>query len=576
MYEIMSPKEKAEFWLSQNLDQDTNDAIEELLSGDENELIESFYKDLEFGTGGLRGIMGVGSNRMNKYTIGMANQGLANYILKSFPNQETSVAIAFDSRNNSPYFAQITANVLSANGIKVYIFEELRPTPELSFAIRHYKCKAGVMVTASHNPKEYNGYKAYWDDGAQLTPPHDENVIDEVKAITGFDQIKFDPIEENIVNIGPEVDELYVKNVVDLALQPDIIAQNNDVRIVFSSIHGTGITMVPRVLNALGFKQVDIVEEQAEPDGNFPTVVYPNPEESEALTLALKLAEKVDADVLMATDPDADRVGIAIKNHKGEFMLINGNQLASLLVFYILKARTEMGALDQKRHYMVKTIVTTELIDTMCAAYGIDCFNTLTGFKYIATVIRELEGEREFIGGGEESYGFMTSETVRDKDAVATCALIAEMTAFAKSQGKGVIDLLDEMYLKHGLWYESMTSITKQGKAGAEEISQMMQDFRAKPPKSLGGTEVTTIRDYQTGTETDLRSGNKTTLDFPKSNVLQFITADGSKISARPSGTEPKIKFYFSVTEKISNLSELENSRAGLQNKVEQILSDLI
>lgn len=572
----MSPKEKAEFWLTQDIDDATRQGIEDLLSGEETELIEAFYKDLEFGTGGLRGIMGIGSNRMNKYTIGMATQGLANYILKSFPGQQSSVAIAHDSRNNSPYFAQIAANVLSANGLKVYLFEELRPTPELSFAIRYYKCQAGIVITASHNPKEYNGYKAYWDDGAQLTPPHDVKVIDEVNAISSFDQIKFEPVEENIIHVGPEIDEKYVQSIVDLALQPDVIKKNSDVKIVYSSIHGTGITMVPRTLEALGFKDVHIVEEQAEPDGNFPTVVYPNPEESEALTLGLELARKVDADVLMATDPDSDRVGIAIKDHSGEFVLMNGNQLASLLTYYILNARKSGGNLDTDRHYMVKTIVTTELIDTMCEAFDVDCFNTLTGFKYIATIIRELEGEREFIGGGEESYGYMTSETVRDKDAIATCALIAEMTADAKAQGKSVMDILDEIYLKYGVWYESMKSITKTGKAGAEEIAEMMQGFRTAPPASLGGSKVVTIKDYQSGIEKNLITSEESKLDFPKSNVLQFIIEDGSKISARPSGTEPKIKFYFSVHEDINDLSELDSTKSKLKERVEKILSDLL
>ena len=563
----MSPNEKAEFWLNQNIDEEFKSAIRGLLKGDENELTEAFYKDLEFGTGGLRGIMGVGSNRMNKYTAGMATQGLANYLLKSFPNQDISVAVAYDSRNNSPLFGEQTANIFSANGITVYLFEELRPTPELSFAIRHFGCKAGVMLTASHNPKEYNGYKAYWDDGAQLTPPHDENVIKEVEAIASFDDIRFDPDKSKIIKISEEIDSLYVSNIKDLVLDQGVINSNNDIKIVYSSIHGTGITMVPRTLKALGFNDVIIVEEQAEPDGNFPTVVYPNPEEAEALTLALKLAQSTDADILMATDPDADRVGIAIKDHNNEFMLVNGNQLASLLVNYILLARKKNGTLDSEKHYIVKTIVTTELIDAMCEAAAIDCFNTLTGFKYIATIIRELEGEREFIGGGEESYGFMTSETVRDKDAVATCALIAEMTAYAKSLGKGVIDLLDQMYLENGVWFESMKSITKKGKAGAEEISAMMQSFRSNPPASLAGARVSIIKDYLSGIETDLIDNNSHPLNFPSSNVLQFITEDGSKISARPSGTEPKIKFYFSVNEKILELNEIESAKKSIKKQ---------
>ena len=571
----MTAKEKALNWLDQDIDLDFKEGIQALIDGPENELIEAFYKDLEFGTGGLRGIMGIGSNRMNKYTLGMATQGLSNYLLKTFPNEEVKVAIAYDCRNNSNYFAEITSAVFSANGIKTYVFEELRPTPELSYAVRTLGCKSGVVLTASHNPKEYNGYKAYWDDGAQVTPPHDSNIIKEVGAITSLTDIKFNANHSLIEKIGENIDKKYLESVKKLALDPSAIQKENNLNIVFSSIHGTGITMVPPALKMLGFNNVNIIKEQAEPDGNFPTVISPNPEEAEALTMALELANSSNADLIMATDPDADRVGIAAKAENGKFELMNGNQMVSLLAYYTLTKRKELGILNTDTQYMVKTIVTTDLFDTICKDYNMPCYNTLTGFKYIATTIRELEGPHQFIGGGEESYGYMPSAITRDKDAVATCTLIAEMAADAKSNGKTLWDVLDEIYTTYGVWYDSMTPITRKGIKGADEIAGKMKQFRENPPKKLGGEDVAIIKDYLNGKELNVKSGVQETMDYPSSNVLQFFTESGSKISVRPSGTEPKIKFYFSLTQKVDGKGEIKETQDQLKSKVDQIMSDL-
>jgi phosphoglucomutase len=570
----MTALEKARFWLSQDIDQETKEHIQYLIDHDPQELEEAFYKDLEFGTGGLRGIMGVGSNRMNKYTVGMATQGLANYLNQVFVNKNICVAVAHDSRNNSRSFAESTARVFAANNIKVHLFEDLRPTPELSYAIRELGCKAGVVITASHNPKEYNGYKAYWDDGAQLTPPHDQRVIEEVNKISGFDQIKSVDNSELIEIIGRDFDQKYMEAISSLVLNRDSITRGGDVEIVYSSIHGTGITMVPQTLKQMGFHNVHLVEAQAEPNGNFPTVIYPNPEEAEALALGLDLAKEIDADLLMATDPDADRVGVAIKNSEGNFILLNGNQMASLMVYYILKTRKQQGTL-KKSQYVVKTIVTSELIDKMCATYSVPCYNTLTGFKYIATVIRELEGEMQFIGGGEESYGFMTSAIVRDKDAVAACALIGEMAAQAKASGSSLYAMLEEMYLKFGVWYEDMKSITIKGKAGQEEIKSMMKAFRANPPGYLGGSKVVKILDYQELIAYNTLNNSRTSLNYPVSNVLQFVTENGYKVSARPSGTEPKIKFYFSVSKQVKERENIINTQKSLSLLVDQIKREL-
>jgi len=568
-------KEKANKWLNSNIDQDAKDDIIRMLDNpDQSELIDSFYKDLEFGTGGLRGIIGIGSSRINKYTVGAATQGLANYLISCYPDQEISVAIAHDSRIKSDYFAETTASIFSANGIKVYFFKELRPTPELSFAIRHFGCQSGVVLTASHNPKEYNGYKAYWNDGGQMVPPHDVNVIKEVAKITDFDMIKFNRDESKIIYIGEEVDNAYLDKISQLVLSHDAIRNQKDLKIVFTPIHGTGITLVPKVLDKIGFKNVHVVAEQAEPDGNFPTVVYPNPEESEAMTLALKEAEKLDADIIMATDPDADRVGIAVKNHHGEFQLLNGNQTGSLIVYYLLRRWKENNKLDGDQ-FIVKTIVTTDLIHKIAEKYQVEYFNTLTGFKYIAEVIRQLEGQRQFIGGGEESYGYMIGDFVRDKDAIASCMVIAEMTAWAKDQGKSLMDVLIDMYVEFGFYKEKLISIVKKGMTGAQEIEQMMVQLRENPPSEIAGVKLIKTIDYNASVEKDIVEGTEKSIDYPKSNVLQFFTEDGSKISARPSGTEPKIKFYFSVNEPLKNKDDFDKVDAELDEKIERIISDL-
>ena len=568
--------EKAKKWLdSQKVDQETKNAIQSMInSEDQSELTECFYKDLEFGTGGLRGIMGYGSNRINKYTVGMATQGLANYLNKNFAGEEISVAIAHDSRNNSRFFAETTAAVFSGNGIKVFLFEDLRPTPELSFAIRHLGCKSGVVLTASHNPKEYNGYKAYWDDGAQIVPPHDKNVITEVGKIQSIDEVKFEGNNGLIQSIGKEIDEVYLDMIKSLSLSPDAIDKEKDLKIVFSGIHGTGSTLVPSVLKKFGFENVTQVAEQVEPDGNFPTVIYPNPEEAEALSLALKKAEEIDADLVMATDPDSDRVGIAVKNDKGAFQLMNGNQTGSLLLYYLLRKWQENGKLSGKE-YVVKTIVTTDLISRIADKYDVTLYNTLTGFKYIAEVIRDLEGKEQFIGGGEESYGYLIGDSVRDKDAIASCAMIAEMAAWAKSEGTNLYDLLKQIHAEFGLFQESLKSLTKTGKSGAEEINELMIKFRNEPPSSLGGSKVKTLIDYKTGEEKDLSSGNSSKINFPSSNVLQFITEDGSKISVRPSGTEPKIKFYFSVNSEVNDLELYDQTVEKLSDKTKKIMEEL-
>lgn len=566
----MEAKSKATNWLkAANMDASSKQEIEALLLNQED-LDEAFLNDLEFGTGGLRGIMGIGTNRMNKYTVGMATQGFANYLKRQFSN-EIKVAIAFDSRNNSQLFAETTANVFSANGIQVYLFEDLRPTPELSFAIRDLGCQGGVVITASHNPKEYNGYKAYWNDGGQLVPPHDKNVIEEVKKINSIDEINFESNPSLIQSIGEDIDRAYLDMVKNLSLSPDAILAHCNMNIVFSSIHGTGITMVPRALEELGFKNIHVVEEQKTPDGNFPTVVYPNPEEEEAMTLALKKAMEIDADIVMATDPDADRVGIAVKNSEGHFQLLNGNQTGALLVFYLMKKWTEKGL--KGNEYIGKTIVTTELIRDIANSFNTKCYDTLTGFKWIADMIRRKEGDEVFIGGGEESYGYMIGEEVRDKDAVASSVIIAEMAAWAKTQGLTVFELLLHIYKTYGVYYEELKSITKKGLQGAEEIKRMMENFRNAPPKTLAGSQVTTLIDYLEGVKID-SSGKKEAVNFPKSNVLQYLTEDGTKVSVRPSGTEPKIKFYFSVRSEFNDGSYMEIEEK-LKTKIHNLLKDL-
>ena len=575
-----STQQRVDKWLSGNYDATTKESIQHLIdSGNVTELTDSFYRDLEFGTGGLRGILGVGSNRMNRYTVGAATQGLSNYINAAFPGEDISVAIAHDSRRMSPEFAQLVADIFSANGIKVYLFSSLRPTPELSFAIRQLGCQSGIVVTASHNPPEYNGYKVYWNDGGQVVAPHDKAIIAEVNKITSVDDIKFEGVPEKIHLIDEEIDAPYVERVKSNAVNPDVIKRQADLNIVYTPIHGTGITLVPRVLDALGFTNVHIVEQQATPDGNFPTVKSPNPEERAAMQLALDLANNLNADLVMATDPDADRVGAGARNHHGEFELLNGNQMASLIIYYLLNAWKEAGKLTGKE-FVAKTIVTTDLIDQMCKNYGVTCYNTLTGFKYIAEVIRELEGKEKFIGGGEESYGYLIGDFVRDKDAIASCAIIAELTAYAKDQGKSLFDMLMAMYQENGFYYEALVSLTKKGKAGAEEIQQMMADFRANPPKSIAGSLVIRIDDYKALTRLDAQSGQSTAIEagrmgIESSNVLQFFTEDGTKVSARPSGTEPKIKFYVSVREPLASQEAFDETYAQLKAKVQRVVDEL-
>ena len=562
-------------WLNGNYDTKTKEEIQQLLDKEAfTELTDSFYRSLEFGTGGLRGIMGAGSNRINKYTIGTATQGLCNYLLKKYPGEKIKVAIAHDSRNNSDYFAGITADVFSANGIHVYFFKALRPTPELSFAVRELGCKSGVMLTASHNPKEYNGYKAYGEDGGQFTSPDDTMVMDEVAKISSIDEVKFDRIDANVELIGEEIDQLYLDKITELSVSPEAIARQKDLKIVYSPIHGTGITLVPQALAQFGFTNLTLVEEQSKPDGNFPTVVYPNPEEKEALTLALKKAEEIDADLVLATDPDADRVGIAVKNNDGQFVLLNGNQTGSLLINYLLSAWEEKGKLTGDE-YIVKTIVTSNLIEEIAKKKNVTFYNTLTGFKWIGQLMTNLQGKKTFIGGGEESYGYLVGELVRDKDAIVSCAFISEMTAFYKDKGSSLYNAMLDMYVEYGLYKEELVSITKKGKTGAEEIKAMMEKFRNNPPATLGGAQVVTLKDYELGTETDLLSGEKTKLELPKSDVLQFITADGSIVSARPSGTEPKIKFYCSVNAPLKDKESFKETDARLGDKVKAIMKDL-
>ncbi|MGF7072957.1 phospho-sugar mutase [Mucilaginibacter sp. 3215] len=567
--------QKANSWLQGNYDADVKQEIQKLIDDKAyTELTDSFYRDLEFGTGGLRGIMGPGSNRINKYTIGAATQGLANYLKKTYPGEKIKVAIAHDSRNNADFFSTITAEVFSANDIYVYFFKALRPTPELSFAVRHLGCKSGVMLTASHNPKEYNGYKAYGADGGQFVSPHDKAVMDEVAAISSIDDIKFNRVDANIEEIGEDIDELYLSKITELSVSPDAIARQKDLKIVYSPIHGTGITLVPQALKRFGFENVILVDEQITPDGNFPTVVYPNPEEKEALTLALKKAQDTDADLVLATDPDADRVGIAVKNTDGEFILLNGNQTGAMLINYLLSAWEEKGKLTGNE-YIVKTIVTTNLIERIAEAKNVTYYNTLTGFKYIGELMTHFEGRQTFIGGGEESYGYLIGELVRDKDAVVSSAFIAEMTAYYKDKGSSLFEALIDTYVQYGFYKEKLISLTKKGKTGAEEIKEMMEKFRTNPPATLGGSKVSTLKDYEKRIETDLATNTSKPIELPVSDVLQFITEDGSIISARPSGTEPKIKFYCSVNSKLDSKETYRETDKQLDAKIASIMQDL-
>ena len=561
-------------WLEGNYDEATKSVIREMTVNNTNELADAFYKNLEFGTGGLRGIMGLGTNRINRYTIGMATQGFANYLLNCFSNEQVRVAIAHDSRNNSRLFAEITANVMAANGIHVYLFESLRPTPELSFAIRKLNCHGGVVCTASHNPREYNGYKAYFNDGGQLVPPHDKNVIDEVEKIEKVEDVKWNGGESNIHLLGEEMDKAYIGMVKGLSVYPDVIQRQNDLKIVYTPIHGTGFIMVPQVLKEFGFTNVHVVEEQMNPDGNFPTVVYPNPEESEAMSLGLKKATVLDADILLGTDPDADRVGIGVKDNRGNWVLLNGNQTAVLAFNYMIEARKTKG-LAKENDMVVKTIVTTDMIDLIASKNNINCYNVLTGFKWIAELIKEKEANENYIIGGEESYGLMIGDQLRDKDAVSAVALLCEMAAYEKDAGKSLFTKLLELYVKYGLFREHLISITKKGRDGQEQIAAMMDKYRNDPPQTLAGVKVVGLYDYDKQEAKDLTNGQVCSIELPQSNVLQFILEDGSKVSARPSGTEPKIKFYFSVQGKLDSIALFDSAYANLGNKIEQIIADL-
>ena len=559
---------KAESWLASSIDETTKASIRQLIATNPTELVDSFYQDLEFGTGGLRGLMGVGTNRMNVYTVAMATQGLANYLIACFPGEKIKVAITHDSRINNTLFAKTTADVFTANGIEVMYFREMRPTPMLSYAVRYFACKSGVMITASHNPKEYNGYKAYWEDGAQVVAPHDTNIIKEVQKITSFEQVNWNKQDELIHYIEEDFDAIYLEKVKELSLSKEAIQAQKSMPIVFSPIHGASGKMVPAALKAFGFENIQVVKEQAEPDGNFPTVIYPNPEEPEALTLAVALGKKTGAALVLACDPDGDRYAAVVPNEKGEYELLNGNQTGTLLVYYLLSRKQELGLLTGK-DFMVNTIVTTELINKIAEGFGVPCFNVLTGFKNIAAIIREKEGKEHFLAGGEESFGFLVGDFVRDKDGVSACALVAEAIAYYKTQGKNVFAVLAEVYQQFGFYKEALISVTKKGKDGAEQIQNLMNQFRTNPPLEMNGSAVEKIYDVKNASIHYPKTQKVEVLDLDKSNVMQFYLADGSKISARPSGTEPKIKYYFSVNTSLSNTSDYRKVEKVLLEKLE-------
>jgi len=574
MLPIDDIRQKAQTWLGNEFNRETREEVREMLEKDEKKLIDAFYQDLEFGTGGLRGIMGAGTNRMNIYTLGMATQGLSNYIIKKFGKEGIRVAIAHDCRNNSRYFSETAADIFSANGFEVYLFESLRPTPELSFAIRHYKCQSGVVITASHNPPEYNGYKAYWDDGGQVVAPHDDGIIEEVRNIKSVSDIQFKGKKERIKIIGKETDTAFLKEVLKISLNPDVIEKFSDIGIVYTPIHGSGIKLIPPALKLFGFKNIMNVPEQDITDGNFPTVKSPNPEEPDALKMAIAKAVSANGELVLATDPDADRLGIACKNKKGEFILLNGNQTGALLIYYILSQYKEKTKY-KGNEYIIKTIVTTDLMDRIAEKYNVECYNVLTGFKFFAELIRQLEGRKKFIGGGEESYGFLPGEYVRDKDAVASCALVAEVTAWAKSRGKSLYDLLLDIYLEYGLYKEKLVNIVRRGKEGADEIKAMMTRYRNNPPETINSSKVVKINDYETLVSTDCITGAKSEIIMLRSDVLQFFLEDGTKISVRPSGTEPKIKFYFSVNTKLESPDRFEETDKLLDQRIEGIIQDM-
>ena len=567
-------RKRAQAWLGSEFNEETRKEVSEMLDKDEKKLIDAFYQDLEFGTGGLRGIMGAGTNRMNTYTLGMATQGLSNYIIKQCGQKGISVAIAHDCRNNSRLFAESAADIFSANGFDVYLFESLRPTPELSFAIRYFGCQSGVVITASHNPPEYNGYKAYWNDGGQVVAPHDEAIIEEVRNIRSVKEIRFNGKKEKINIIGKEIDDAFLKEVIKMRLNPEVIDKNSSMGIVYTPIHGSGVKLIPPALKLFGFKNIISVPEQEKPDGNFPTVKSPNPEEPGALKMAIEKAVSTGAELVMASDPDADRLGIACKNKKGEFVLLNGNQTGVLLTYYILSQFREKNKY-KGNEYIIKTIVTTELMDRIAQKHNVRCYNVLTGFKFFADLIRNLEGKEKYIGGGEESYGFLPGDYVRDKDAVGSCALIAEAAAWAKSRGKTLYEMLIDIYLEYGLYKEKLINVVRKGAEGAAEIKAMMVAYRNNPPKTINGSKVVKINDYETLESTNSLTGKKTGIELIKSDVLQFFLEDGSKISVRPSGTEPKIKFYFSVNCTLNSASAFEETEKKLDQRIEGIIKDL-
>lgn len=566
---------KAQNWLDGHYDEATKNQVKNLIDNDMKELVESFYKDLEFGTGGLRGIMGVGSNRMNVYTVGAATQGLSNYLKKAFEGQPIRVAVAHDSRNNSRMFAERVADIFASNGFTVFLFDALRPTPELSFAIRELKCQSGVVVTASHNPKEYNGYKAYWNDGAQVTEPHDKNIIAEVAKITDVEMILTGKNKENISILGEEFDEIYLNKVHELSLSPECVRKHHDMKIVYTPIHGSGVRLVPASLRKFGFTNVTLVSEQAIVDGNFPTVESPNPEERKTMAMAIDLAAKQGADLILATDPDADRIGVALRNKKGEYVLLNGNQTLVLILSYQLTRWAELGKLNGNQ-YVVKTIVTSQMANAVADHFKVKCYDCLTGFKYIAKIIRENEGKAQYIGGGEESFGYLAGDYVRDKDAVSACSLAAEAAAWAMdTMGMTLYEWLQDLYVKYGFYREGLVSVVRKGKEGAELIQKMMVDFRQNPPKTILGSPVVKISDYQTLETLDVKTGAKTPIDQDQSNVLQWFTEDGTAVSVRPSGTEPKIKFYFGVKEPLASVADYDKVLSVLDAKIAGIKQDL-
>lgn len=574
---IAQVSEKAKTWLADGYDQETKIEVKRMLDADDKtELIEAFYKDLEFGTGGLRGIMGVGSNRMNIYTVGAATQGLANYLKEAFADlPEISVVVGHDVRNNSRKFAEIVADIFSANGIKVYLFEDFRPTPELSFAIRELGCQSGVNITASHNPKEYNGYKAYWSDGAQIIAPHDVNIIDNVNRITSVDEIKFQGDKSKIEIIGEEMDAKFLAAIKSLSLDPEVIKRHADLKIVYTPIHGTGVKLIPDSLRNYGFTNIIHVPEQDIPSGDFPTVDSPNPENPSAMAMAIAKAKEVGADLVVASDPDADRIGCVIRDNDGNYQLVNGNQIVMILLNYIMLRNRELGLL-KGNEYVVKTIVTTETIKAIAENNNIKMFDCYTGFKWIASVIRDMEGTSRYLGGGEESYGFLAEDFCRDKDSLSAISLMAEICAWAKDRGMDFNQMLQEIYLKNGYSHEEGISVVRPGKSGADEIQQMMRDFRSNPPKEIAGSTVTVMKDYADLNCTDLKTGKITKMDFPTtSNVLQFFTEDGSKVSIRPSGTEPKIKFYIEVQDKMTSLEDYDRCNRDAAKKIEAIKAQL-